>query len=106
MPKKLNIQTEQNGHTLTREDRKNEQICRMIEKAEKQRIKREEKKKLAVSTLAPHRTLPPSKQPLTSTPLAHHAPFASESCDHGRARRGGLMKRDDFGRVSNFCFCD
>jgi len=34
---------------LSREDRKNEQIMRMIEKAEKQRQKREEKKKLQVS---------------------------------------------------------
>lgn len=48
MPKKPQPQVESSSHTLSREDRKNEQICRMIEKAEKQRIKREEKKKLAV----------------------------------------------------------
>jgi len=35
MPKKLQQQSEQIGHALSREDRKNEQICRMIEKAEK-----------------------------------------------------------------------
>ena len=34
---------------MSREDRKNEQIMRMIERAEKQRQKREEKKIKAVS---------------------------------------------------------
>lgn len=48
MPKKPS-QLEAPNTGLTREDRKNEQICRMIEKAEKQRLKREEKKKLQVS---------------------------------------------------------
>lgn len=33
---------------MSREDRKNEQIMRMIERAEKQAKKKEEKKKLAV----------------------------------------------------------
>ena len=40
---------------MSREDRKNEQIMRMIERAEKQRQKREEKKIKAVSK--PFRTL-------------------------------------------------
>lgn len=53
MAKKLNQQNESNGGGLSREDRKNEQICRMIERAEKQRMKREEKKKLAVSRQFP-----------------------------------------------------
>ena len=50
MPKKPQQQTESNNHALSREDRKNEQIMRMIERAEKQAKKKEEKKKLAVST--------------------------------------------------------
>ena len=36
---------------MSREDRKNEAIMRMIERQEQQRKKREEKKKLAVSKL-------------------------------------------------------
>ena len=55
MAKKLHQSMESNnqGGGLSREDRKNEAIMRMIERAEKQRIKKEEKKKLAVSTLGP-----------------------------------------------------
>ena len=49
MPKKPQQQAESNSHALSREDRKNEQICRMIERAEKLRLKKEQKKKLAVS---------------------------------------------------------
>jgi len=52
MRKRPQQQTESNSHALSREDRKNEQIMRMIERAEKQRLKKEQKKKLAVST--PH----------------------------------------------------
>ena len=55
MPKKPQQQAESNSHALSREDRKNEQICRMIERAEKLRLKKEQKKKLAVS--APTRLL-------------------------------------------------
>ena len=39
------------GAAMSREDRKNEAIMRMIERQEQQRKKREEKKKLAVSSL-------------------------------------------------------
>ena len=49
MPKKSAQTTEASNNTLSREDRKNEQIMRMIERAEKQRQKREEKKIKAVS---------------------------------------------------------
>ena len=49
MPKKSAQTTEANSNVLSREDRKNEQIMRMIERAEKQRQKREEKKIKAVS---------------------------------------------------------
>ncbi len=49
MPKKAAQTTETGNNVLSREDRKNEQICRMIERAEKQRQKREEKKIKAVS---------------------------------------------------------
>lgn len=49
MAKKPQQQTETNSHALSREDRKNEQIMRMIERAEKQRLKKEQKKKLQVS---------------------------------------------------------
>ena len=47
------IQSEQAkdcGGGMSREDRKNEAISRMIERQEQLRKKREEKKKLAVST--------------------------------------------------------
>ena len=51
------IQTEGSkelGGGMSREDRKNEAISRMIEKQEQLRKKREEKKKLAVSTYVHH----------------------------------------------------
>ena len=51
------IQSEQSkdlGGGMSREDRKNEAISRMIERQEQLRKKREEKKKLAVSTFVLH----------------------------------------------------
>ena len=45
MPKRPEASNQQ----MSREDRKNEQIFKMIERAEKLRQKREEKKKLGVS---------------------------------------------------------
>ena len=51
MTKRVTEHSREPGGGMSREDRKNEAISRMIERQEQLRKKREEKKKLAVRTL-------------------------------------------------------